>query len=508
MTEANPTPAGAEELDPRRWLALVVLLTASLIDVIDVTIVNIAMPDIRTDTGASYAALQWISAGYALAFAVGLITGGRLGDIYGRKRMVLTGIGVFTLASALCAAAANPEMLIGARVLQGAGAALMVPQVLSIIHVTFPDHERGKVFGMFGGVIGMGAVIGPIVGALLVESDLGGLGWRSIFLLNLPLGLAGLVLGRMHIAESRAPQALRLDPVGIALASVGLLMLFLPLTVEQARGTWAPVLLIGSLVVFGVFLRYEQLKSRRDNSPVVELSLFKVRSFAAGIGVQLSVSAACGVFLLAWTLYLQFGLGWSPLKTGLTSVPNAVATSVAAGVAMQKLMAYGRKVLQAGALVMASGALLYGWEAVHYGAGIQPWQMILPLAVMGTGMGLIIAPLTGSVLSQVPFQHAGSASGLINTANQLGIALGVGLASVPFLGVVGDVTPVAGRQNSPEVFGQGFSDSLWWVAGGLLIAFLLMLLLPGTAPQPGAMPAPAEPAEQGEPTAQGEPAAV
>ncbi|WP_406207826.1 DHA2 family efflux MFS transporter permease subunit [Kitasatospora sp. NBC_01560] len=483
MTAPTPPTATAEGLDPRRWTALIVLLTASLIDVLDVTIVNIAMPSIRLDTGASFSALQWLSAGYALAFAVGLITGGRLGDIYGRKLVFLVGVAGFTVASTLCGVSANSEMLIGSRILQGACAALMVPQVLSIIHVSFPAEERGKVFGLFGSVIGLGAVLGPLVGAVLTESDIFGLGWRSVFLLNLPIGVAGLLLGLRFVSESKAPQALRLDPVGMLLASAGLLMLLLPLTQGHELGwpVWGFVLMAASVPVFAGFVAHEAAKSRRDGSPLVELSLFKVRSFAAGIGVQLSVSMVSGIFLMVWTLYLQLGLGWSPLRAGLTGIPNALATSAFAGLAMTKLGAYGRKVLQAGALVMASGAVLYALAALHWGASIHPWQMALPLAVMGAGTGLIIAPLTGSVLSQVPFQHAGSASGLINTTNQLGLALGLALSSVTFFTVVDH--PAEGRA-AADVFTDGFAHSLWWVAGGLVLALLLMLALPKVPPPP------------------------
>ncbi|MEU3825509.1 MFS transporter [Streptomyces sp. SID486] len=490
----SPTPVAAGGADPRRWRALAVLLTASLIDVIDVTIVNITMPTIRKDIDASYSALQWVSAGYALTFAVGLITGGRLGDIYGRKRVFLIGIGGFTLASTLCGLAGDPGLLIAARVLQGACAALMVPQVLSTIHVTFPMEERGKVFGLFGSVIGLGAVLGPLVGAVLTEGDVFGLSWRAVFLLNLPIGLAGLLFGMRLIGESKAPQALRLDPVGIVLASAALLMLLVPLTRGHELGwpAWTFVLMAASLAVFAGFVLYERAKSRRDGSPLVELSLFRVRSFAAGIGIQLAVSMVCGVFLMVWTLHLQLGLGYSPLKTGLTGTPNAIATSVAAAVAMQKLAPYGRKVLQAGALIMAGGAALYALEARHYGAGMGPWAMVLPLAVMGAGTGLMITPLTGAVLSQVPFQHAGSASGLINTTNQLGIALGLGLSSVTFF----DVLEGAGPGTAPAAaFTDAFVNSLWWVVGGLGIAFLLMLALPRLSPPPaGMMPA----ADEGE----------
>ncbi|GAA1117311.1 MFS transporter [Kitasatospora arboriphila] len=473
-----------ERPDRRRWFALAVVMTASLMDLVDVTIVNIAMPSIREETGASFSALQWISAGYALAFAVGLITGGRLGDIYGRKRLFLLGIAGFTAASALCGLATGPDVLVAARVLQGAAGALMVPQVLAIVHAGFPAEERGKVFGLFGAMVGLGAVTGPLLGALLTEWDVAGLGWRPIFLVNLPVGVAGLLLGRVFIDESKAPQALRLDLVGMALASAGLLMVLYPLTQGRELGwpLWGYAVMAGGLAVLALFVRYERAKSRRDGSPLVELSLFRVRSFAAGIGVQLGHGTACGVFFLVWTLYMQLGLGWSPMRAGLTGLPFSLAVSTAAGLSVQKLVPrFGRGVLRAGALVMAAGTLLYLVLAEWLGTGITPWQMAAPLVVMGAGMGLIVAPLTDAVLSEVPREHAGSASGLVNTVNQLGVALGLGLTSVAFFGVVDGAAPA--ELADGRAFTAAFTASLWWVAGGLLLVFLLMGALPKHRPR-------------------------
>ena len=215
MTSTETTLSGTLDAPPaagdrRRWFALAIVMTAAFMDLVDVTIVNIAIPSIRQEAGASVSQIQWITAGYALAFAAGLITGGRLGDIHGRKRLFLVGIGGFTIASALCGFAANPEMLVAARILQGGMAAMMVPQVLSIVHATFPAHERGKVFGLFGAIVGLGAVSGPLLGALLTEWNLFGLEWRPIFLINLPVGI-----------EARARQPLHHRVQGAAGAEAG-----------------------------------------------------------------------------------------------------------------------------------------------------------------------------------------------------------------------------------------------------------------------------------------------
>ncbi|GAA2981520.1 MFS transporter [Streptomyces lactacystinicus] len=473
--------------DRRRWIALTIVMVASFMDLVDVTIVNIAIPSIQQDTGASFSAIQWVTGGYALAFAIGLITGGRLGDIHGRKRVFLIGIGGFTLASALCGLASGPEMLVATRLLQGGTAALMVPQVLSIIHATFPAEERGKVFGLFGAVVGLGAVSGPLIGALLTEWDLFGLAWRPIFLINLPVGIAGLLLGRRFIDESKADQALKLDLVGVALASLGLLMLIYPLTHGREAGwpLWGYLSMAGSLPVFALFVVYEKVKTRRDGSPLVELALFRVKSFAAGICVQLAFGVALGIYFLVWTLYMQVGLGWSPLKAGATGIPFSIAVSTAAGLSVQKLVPrFGRKVLQTGALVMAAGVLVYIWEADRYGTAITTWQMVPPLVVMGLGMGLIVAPITDAVLAEVPREHAGSASGLINTVQQVGNALGLGLVSVAFFGAMDDVVA---PQAVGAAFGGAFVNAMWWVAGVLLAVFLLMFALPRRRKAAGAV---------------------
>ncbi|MFI7009937.1 MFS transporter [Streptomyces sp. NPDC050145] len=480
---AGTTTEASGAADRRRWFALAIVMTAAFMDLVDVTIVNIALPTIKADEGATTGQIQWITAGYALAFAALLITGGRLGDIFGRKRLFLLGIMGFTVASALCGFAANPEMLVASRILQGGMAAMMVPQVLSIVHATFPAHERGKVFGLFGAIVGLGAVSGPLLGALLTEWNIAGLEWRPIFLINLPVGIAALILGSRVITESKAPTALKLDLVGVVLVTLAMLALVYPLTQgrENDWPVWGYVMMAASVVIVAVLIAYEKAKTRRDGSPLIELSLFRVKSFAAGIAVQTVFGITTGIFFLTWTLYMQMGLGWSALRAGLTGVPFSIAVSVAAGVSVQKLVPrFGRKVLQAGALTMAAGVLIYAFEAGHYGLGIASWQMALPLVVMGLGMGLIVAPLTDAVLSEVPREHAGSASGLINTVMQMGNALGLSLVSVVFFNVVEDhFAQGAGS----AAFIDGFRNALLWAAAILVGIFLLMFALPKRAPQ-------------------------
>ncbi|MEC3974271.1 MFS transporter [Amycolatopsis sp. H20-H5] len=482
-------PTASAPANSRRWLALAVVMTAAFMDLVDVTIVNIAVPSIQRDTGASFSAVQWITGGYALAFALGLITGGRLGDIFGRKRLFLLGIAGFTVASALCGLSAGPDMLVASRVLQGVAGAMMVPQVLSIIHVTFPAEERGKVFGMYGAMVGLGAVAGPLLGALLTQWNIFGLEWRPIFLVNLPIGIVGLVLGSRFITESKSPNALRVDVVGTVLATLGLLLVLFPLTQGEQLGwpLWTFLSMIAGVVVFGLFVAFERNKTRKHGSPLVELSLFRIKSFAAGIGVQLVFGAATGIFFLIWTLYMQTGLGWETLQAGLTAVPFSLAVGAAAGMSVALLVPkFGRKVLQAGALVMTAGVLLYMLLAAEHGPGITTWEMIPALLVMGFGMGLIISPITDAILSEVPAEHSGSASGLISTVQQLGWAFGLGLVSVAFFGTVGKVSPDDPQRAS--IYSAAFGQGLWWVAGGLMLAFVLMFALPKKV-KPAAQPA-------------------
>lgn len=422
-------------VERRRWLALVVLLVAGFMDLLDVTIVNVAVPSILRDLHAEYAQIEWIITGYVLGFAAMLITGGRLGDTFGRRRLFLIGMAGFTAASALCGLAASPEMLIGARFAQGAMSGLMVPQILAIIHVTFPPRERGMVFGLFGGILGSASVAGLIVGGLLLQGNVFGLQWRSIFLVNVPVGLAAMVVAPLVIGESRSPTAPRLDLPGMALAIGGVLMLVYPLTEGRTLGwpAWTFLLMAGAVVVLALFVGYERHRTRRAGSSLVVLSLFRARAFTSGMLVWLIFWIALGAFFLAWTLYLQVGLGWTPLRAGLTAASFAVGAGVGAGLSVQLLTPrFGRWVLMAGALLNAAGFAGYSVVVAQYGPGIHPWQMIAPLVLAGAGFGLVVAPMIDLILAGVPTADAGSASGLLNTVQQLGMALGVALIGVLF----------------------------------------------------------------------------
>ncbi|MFJ9368132.1 MFS transporter [Nocardia sp. NPDC101769] len=428
-TDNTPT------LDPRRWIAFAVVLAAGFMDLLDVTIVNVAVPSIQKDLGAAYSQIEWIIAAYVLSFAAVLITGGRLGDIYGRKRLFLLGMAGFTVASLACGLASSPTLLIGSRFVQGAMAGLMVPQILAIIRVTFPKDERAKAIAVYSGVGGSASAVGLSLGGLLVQWNLFDLGWRPIFLVNVPVGLIALAAATLVMRDSRSAHAPRLDIVGMVLAISAVLLLVYPLTEGRRLDwpAWTFVVMGASAVAFAAFVAYERWRSRNGGSPLIDLDLFRSRPFTVGLASWLLFWIGFGGFFLIWTLFMQAGLGWSPMRAGLTSVFFAVGAGIGAGVSVSVLAPrFGKWVLLAGGLVTAGGFALYGAMAAHYESDFASWQMVLPLIVTGIGFGIVVAPTIDMLLGQIPDREAGAASGLLNTGQQLGMALGVALVGILF----------------------------------------------------------------------------
>jgi EmrB/QacA subfamily drug resistance transporter len=438
LAPAAPAIAGAEQADPRRWQALVVVAIAAFMDILDASIVILAVPFIQRSLGATYAQMQWTIAAYTLTFAVTLITGGRLGDIFGRKRVFLLGIAGFTLSSALCGLAATPEMLIAARVLQGAMAGVMVPQVLSIIQTSFPPRERGAAFGVYGAVIGLGNVAGPILAAVLLQGDLFGLDWRPIFLINLPIGLVTFAGVLALVRESRAPQALRLDPIGMVLVSAGLLLLLYPLVQGRELGwpAWTFAALAASLPVLAIFAVYEGRKARADGSPLVEMGLFRQRAFVGGLLVTLALLGGLVAFFLVYILYVQVGLGFSALHSGLTALPWPLGIVLASGASVQLAPRIGRPLLNAGFALMAlaMGGLILAINLA--GSEISGWHLAPSLFLGGFGMGLIMPTLMDFILAGVSGRDAGAASGVISTTMQVGSAAGIAVLGLIFFNLL------------------------------------------------------------------------
>ena len=371
-----------------RTIALIVVLLAFFMDVLDGTIVNVAIPSIQEGLGTSYSAIQWIIAGYALAFALFLITGGRLGDILGYKKLFLAGIIGFTAASAFCGASTTTEMLVGGRLVQGFMAAMMVPQILSTIQIMYTTvEERRGVSAFYGGLAGIATVTGPIIGALLISGDLWGLGWRAIFLVNVPVGIVSAILAVIYLPDAKSPNPLHLDLVGVALVLVAMLMLMYPLIEGRQLDwpAWVFVSMLASIPLFVLFGWSQITKDRRDGSPLVVPALFRKRSFVAGIITSGSLFAIVYGFFLVLTLFLQVGLGYPVLKAGLTGIPFSLGVALAAGSSGPILVPrFGRNIVSAGPLVMAVGLSTFLATIRYFGADVTPWSFCLPSSSRGS----------------------------------------------------------------------------------------------------------------------------
>jgi MFS family permease len=429
---------------PWRWLAFAAVLVAAVMDLLDATIAQVAAPAIRSSLGGSYAVIEWVTAAYTLAMAVGLLTGGRLGDIYGRKRMLLIGIAGFMAASAACAFAASPGELIAARVAQGAVGAVMLPQVFGLIRDLFRSDEMGQAFGVYGPVMGLSAMLGPIFAGGLIAADFIGSGWRMIFLVNLPVGAFALIAGARLLpsAACQVPRA-RLDLRGMALAGTGMFLLVFPLAQgrDLAWPGWIFAMLGASVPVLAGFGWYQAGRKRAGAAPLVEPGIFGRRAYTSGVLFSVVFVASMGGIVLIFNVLLQAGLGFTPWHSALTTAPwaaGAFVGSAVGGMTMQKL---GRKVLQAGLVVEAAGLLGIYWALGSAGAGVSTLDLLAPMIIGGIGMGMVFVPLFDIVLAGVEPPEMGSASGVLQTVNSLGMAIGVAGLGAIFFGLLG---PAAG----------------------------------------------------------------
>ncbi len=454
----------------RRWLILAFLLLVELMDLLDSSVVNTAIPSIREHLGSGPSAVQWIVGGYALTYAIGLVTGGRLGDIYGRRQIIQVGLVGFVASSVACGLAPSTEVLIGGRLVQGAFAAIMIPQAFGILKDVFPDEEIGQVFAIFGPVIGIGAILGPIVGGGLVDLNLFDSGWRSVFLVNVPLGAAALIGAARVLPESRLPHAPRLDVLGMTFVMAGATLLVYPLIQGREEGwpAWTFVAMAASLVALAGFWRYELARERRGADTLVELSIFRKRAYNSGLLVVMTFFAGMIGTLLVLTIYLQAGQGFSPLHAGATLGPMMLGMAIGAGLSGAWLgPKYGRPVVQAGAVVMIAG--LVALIAVA-GDGVTTWQLAGPLLLTGIGNGLMIAPVFEIVLAGVEPREVGSASGVLNAVQQLGAAIGVAVLGTVFFSVLGDHGFVVALQRT-----------LWLDVGLMVLVLALTPMLPRKA---------------------------
>jgi EmrB/QacA subfamily drug resistance transporter len=453
---------------------MAVLMAGTFVFVLDFFVVNVAIPATQADLGASDGQIQLVVATYAIAIASLLIVGGRLGDLLGRRRLFVGGLALFTAASALCGAAPSIEILLAGRVVQGIGAALFAPQVLSIIGVSFDGPARRQAVTVYGLVMGLAAVSGQLIGGALIELDLFGLGWRACYLVNVPIGIAALAVAPRALAESRSERGERLDVPGAALAGATLVAVVLPLIEGRPEGwpLWTLASFAAAIPLGAAFVLRQRRLAATGGSPLVDPALFRERSFAVGVAASVVFYAGMASFFLVLAVYLQEGCGLSALDSGLVFTGLA-AGYLAASVAAEALAPrFGRQVLAAGGIVRAVALLGLALTVAAIGIDGSPWLLVPALAVDGIGMGLLTAPLVATVVGGMEERHAGAASGVLSTAQQVGNTIGVAAIGAIFYGALG---PNAD-------FTAAFEIALLCVAAVSLAVAALVQLLPAPSP--------------------------
>jgi EmrB/QacA subfamily drug resistance transporter len=449
--------------DTRKWFTLAAVSFGLFMIMLDNTVVNVALPSIQRDLDADLSELQWIVTAYALTFASLLLVGGKVADAYGRRRIFVLGIVVFTVASLLCGLAESSEMLIAARALQGAGAALMNPATLSIIAATFPPAQRGAAIGIWAGVSALALAIGPLVGGLLTEN----LGWNWIFFVNVPVGILGIAASYLFIDESRDETHERLDLPGLATSGIGLFALTYGLIEANTYG-WTSTRILGSFLVAGVALvAFVQLE-RHQRAPMLQLDLFRNRTYTgANVVVLLVALAMFGVFFFV-SLYMQNILGYSAVEAGAAFLPMTVLIILVAPVA-------GRRSDRAGSRgLMTAGMLLVALQLVLFsrlGDDASYWQLLPGFLVGGVGMAMTMTPSAAAATRAVPVDKAGVGSAVLNSARQVGGTMGIAV-----MGAI--VAEQMGGVRSVDAFMDGFDTALLVAAGialvGALVAFALV----------------------------------
>jgi EmrB/QacA subfamily drug resistance transporter len=470
MSVSIPSPAEAAEHGDRgyeyRWMVMAVVIVADVMDLLDATIANLAGPSIRADLGGSESTLQWVLAAYTMAFAIGLVISARAGDLVGRRRMFIIGMAGFTVASLLSGLAPTAAALIAFRVLQGAFGAVMIPQGLAMVKQSFHPDDLQKAFIPFGPIMGLAAVLGPILAGFLIDADLFGSGWRMIFLINIPVGVVGIILAAKYLPHVPRDRTVRLDLVGSLLLAGASALLIYPLVQGREHGwpAWCFAMMAAAALLFGGFV----VSERRSAHPVIERSLFRNRGFVAGVVFLASFFVAMNGVMLIVNLFIQLGLGFSPMHTGLAMTPLALGLAVGAASSGAALgPKFGRKVLHGGLLVIALGMLALWWTVDHYGTSATGWDLAPSLFVAGLGSGAIFAPLFDIILADLGDHEVGTGSGVLNAAQQFSGALGVAIIGTVFF------------QWLPH---EGWADAttgiVWVSVACYAVSFLVAFLLP------------------------------
>lgn len=452
-----------------RWMVLAVVMIADVMDLLDATITNLAGPSIRRDIGGGQSTLQWILAAYTLTFAVGLVTSARVGDFVGRRPMFVVGMAGFTAASLVSGLAPSPGLLIAARAVQGLFAATMIPQGLAMVKSSFTAEDLQKAFIPFGPVMGLAAVLGPILAGFLISADFFGAGWRMIFWINVPVGLVAACCAARYLPRLERDRAARLDLPGAVLLTTASALLIYPLVQghEQGWPGWMFAMIAAAAVVFAGFV----LRERRSAHPVIEPSLFTHRGFVGGLAFLGTFFTAMIGFSLAINLFLQYGLHFTPLHTGLAMVPWALGIAVGAGVSGAVLgPKLGRRVVHGGLVLTVAGLLALWWAIGTQGLDTSAWDLAPGFFLGGVGSGAVFAPLFDIILAALGDHEIGTGSGLLNAVQQFCGALGVAVLGTLFF---------------HWLPGHGFVGAIRWLllmaAGCYMVSFAVVFLMPRAA---------------------------
>ncbi|MDB5036937.1 MAG: transporter [Bacteriovoracaceae bacterium] len=459
----------------QKWAALALILFGGIFLIaLDFNIVNVSIPAIRAGLHANFAEVDLVLAAYGIAFAVALITGSRLGDLFGRKRVLLIGEAVFACASLACGLSPSPFFLIIARVFQGLGAALMLPQVLSLIQIMFQGKERQLAISFFGMTIGLGNICGNIIGGALAQANLFGLEWRPIFLLNLPVIILVSPLIWKWVTESRAQSCVKLDLIGAGLISVAIGLLIYPLAMGRQENwpfyMW--IFLAAGAVLLFIFTRYEKIKSDRHESPLIEISIFYNKKFTLGLLVGFFFFLIILATLLLLTLYMQMGLHFDERKTGLMFSPFGAAFLIASLLSSKLVQKLGKYIVHLGTTIMMIGIIWLIVQSRRQGADITTASILIGLITYGTGQGFTQPPLLGLILSGIKNSElVGSASGILSTVQQMSMSLGIAVIGTIYFTFVGS-------NFSTNHYVEAFGNTLFVILGLLGLTFLLAFALP------------------------------
>ncbi|MGI6851527.1 MFS transporter [Mesorhizobium sp. 1B3] len=479
-------PASAAEAYPRRWAALGILLLAAFMNLVDLSIVNVALPSMQRDMGATSAQIEWVAAIYVLAFALGLLPFGRLGDRVGRKRMFLLGVTMFTLFSLACGLAPTIGSLIAARLLQGIGGAMMIPQVLALAQVMFPPKERAVAFSLFGLSAGLASVAGPLAGGLLINADLLGLDWRPIFLVNLPIGFAAIVAAGLVVPATEANPELRNDWGGMLIAGISIFLLVFPLIEGHAYGWpgWAFLMIGFATIGFAIFFFYERARARKRASELLPIALLANKNFLLGSVMTVVFFSGVSGFFMVLALFLQNGFDFTPLQSGLTTTPFPIGVLFASAVSGRLGLRWSRQRIAIGAICLMAGMIFLRSVIGRTGDAVDHWDLVLPLLICGFGLGVGISPMFQTVLSGVPSRDAGSGAGALQSFQQIGSAIGIAIVGQIFFSALAH--RLAGETDRHAAYVDSLEAALLYEVLAFLIVASLVLFL--KAPPAGALP--------------------